>query len=286
MSTAAPTLRWYSKKTARVCMALSARGLRRVSGRDAAPVVRAVTYHRFGAVPRDPFCVDVAVFERQMEWLAERQLAVSLADVAAFLAGERPLANGSVLVTIDDGCPSVVSRALPILSRLRIPAVLFVPAGELTDSAAPAAADECPDARISWPELAAVAHDGIDIGSHSWTHASLTRMSLADAREQLVRSRNELERRLSRRVTAFAYPFGTRADYDDAIAAELPRAGYRMAFTSRHGAIAAGADPFTLPRIKVEGGERSWMFRLATTGALDGWRVVDQTLWRLQASRG
>jgi peptidoglycan/xylan/chitin deacetylase (PgdA/CDA1 family) len=221
-----------------------------------------------------------------MEWLAERKLAISLADLEAFVAGERTLDEGSVLVTIDDGCPSVVSRALPVLKRYNIPAVLFVPAGEMAETAAGYdGTSESPDARISWDELAALVHAGVDVGSHSWTHASLMRMSREEARLQLVRSREEIERRLGRPVVAFAYPFGTRADYDDALAAELPRAGYRLAFTSRHGAIAPGAERFTLPRIKIEGGERSWMFRLATGGALDGWRVVDQALWRLQASR-
>jgi peptidoglycan/xylan/chitin deacetylase (PgdA/CDA1 family) len=287
VSTAAPALRWYSKKAARACVALSADGLRRMSNRrDVAGVVRAVTYHRFGDAARDPFCVDIATFALHMEWLAERNLAISLADLDAFIAGERTLADGSVLVTIDDGCPSVVSRALPVLQRFDIPAIVFVPAGEMREiGTAGNGTDESPEARISWSELARLAGAGVEVGSHSWTHASLMRMTRSEAREQLIRSREEIERRLGKPVIAFAYPFGTRADYDDVLAAELPRAGYRLAFTSRHGAIASGAERFTLPRIKIEGGERSWMFRLATAGALDGWRVVDQALWRLQASR-
>jgi hypothetical protein len=85
-------------------------------------------------------------------------------------------------------------------------------------------------------------------------------------------------------VTSFAYPFGTRADYNEATAALLREAGYTCAFTSQHGAIAPGADPLTLPRVKVEGGEGMWMFQSLTRGGLDGWRWIDRTLWSLQAS--
>jgi hypothetical protein len=52
-----------------------------------------------------------------------------------------------------------------------------------------------------------------------------------------------------------------------------------------HGAIRPGMDPISLPRIKVEGGEGLWMFRLLSQGAMDPWRVVDQNLWRLQRVR-
>jgi hypothetical protein len=61
--------------------------------------------------------------------------------------------------------------------------------------------------------------------------------------------------------------------------------GYTYAFTSQHGTIGEGLDPYALPRIKVEGGERLWLFRLLLRGGLDAWRFVDHTLWKIQARR-
>ena len=52
-----------------------------------------------------------------------------------------------------------------------------------------------------------------------------------------------------------------------------------------HGAIAPGADPLTLPRVKIEGGEGLWMFRAIVDGGLDAWRWVDRFMWRLQEAR-
>ena len=130
--------------------------------------------------------------------------------------------------------------------------------------------------------LRELADAGVTVASHGWSHRSLGRMAADEARAEAELSRHALERLVGRTVTAFAYPFGTRADYSPATRAILERAGYRLAFTSQHGPIRPGADPLTLPRIKVEGGEPLWMFRLLVRGGLDTWRWVDRTLWRLQ----
>jgi hypothetical protein len=63
-------------------------------------------------------------------------------------------------------------------------------------------------------------------------------------------------------------------------------AGYTLAFTAQHGAVRTGANPYALPRIKVEGGESVWMFRQLVAGGLDGWSLVDRYLWRVQAADG
>jgi hypothetical protein len=65
----------------------------------------------------------------------------------------------------------------------------------------------------------------------------------------------------------------------------LAEAGYDVAFHSMHGPIEAGMDPIRLPRVKVEGGEGLWMFRLLSGGAMDAWRVVDENLYHLQRVR-
>ena len=136
--------------------------------------------------------------------------------------------------------------------------------------------------QLPWDELQRLAAGGVTIGSHGWTHRSLGRMELAEARDEAVRSRRVLQQRLGCRVASFAYPYGTRADFSPATANALTEAGYTTALTSQHGAITKDADPISLPRIKVEGGEGLFFFRLLCRGALDGWRLVDRALWRVQ----
>jgi len=72
---------------------------------------------------------DVDAFAAQMQRLSRTAHPVSLTQVEESLAGGEPLPRHSVLVTLDHGHPSVVTHALPVLARARVPAVAFVVAG-------------------------------------------------------------------------------------------------------------------------------------------------------------
>lgn len=284
MSAAISRRRWVAKKAARLGLAAAQWGTGALAAQRAiapGPRVRVLTYHRFGDATRDPFCVRRRDFEAQVRWLADNRLAVSLDDVEAFLRGERDLPDGAALVTIDDGCRSTWTHATPILRAHGVPAVAFVVAGAMGTGRGPAG-EEQPEDYMTWDELARVAESGVTIGSHAIHHRSLGRMSIDEAREEAERSRELLEQRLGRSVSSFAYPFGTLADFSDATARVLRKAGYTTVWTSQHGAVARGMDAFSLPRIKVEGGEPLWMFTLACRGALDAWRVVDRAMWKTQ----
>lgn len=245
------------------------------------PAVRVLTYHRFGDAPRDPFCVSVADFDAQMRLLSEQGRAVSLEQIADMLAGRTSLPEGACLVSIDDGMVSTLEGALPVLQRWRVPAAVFV-SSALIDRHV----DGAEERYLTWTELTEVADSGlVDVGSHAHTHRSLGSMPPAEASEEMVRSRAVLEDRLARPVTSFAYPFGTRHDYSPQTDAALERAGYEIAFNSMHGAIRPGMSCFSLPRVKVEGGEPLFMFDLVTRGGMDAWRVIDSNLWRFQRVR-
>lgn len=249
---------------------------------SSAPRVRALTYHRFGDVPRDPWVVPAHDFDAQMQWLAERGLAVCLNDVLAFVEGRVPLPNGSVLVTIDDGCASTLSTALPILKRHAIPAAIFVSAGLVGSTTS--AADHG-ERYLSWEELCELQREGVEIGSHAFDHRSLGRMSPAEARDQAARSRDLLEERLGAPVRSFAYPFGTRSDFNEGTDELLVETGYAIAFNSLHGAIGPGMSPVSLPRVKIEAGEGMTLFRLSCRGAMDPWRVIDEATGVLRTAR-
>jgi peptidoglycan/xylan/chitin deacetylase (PgdA/CDA1 family) len=241
-----------------------------------------LTYHRFGEGKGDPYRVAPSLFEAQMRWLAEQERLVSLDDVAEFVAGRRTLAPDAVLVTIDDGCLSLYTHALPILRAYRVPAVAFVSAGLIGTGTTGADHGE---PFLAWDELGRLREAGIDVGSHAWSHRSLARATRAEVLDEAGRSRRVLEARLGAPIRSFAYPFGTRADFSPETDRLVEEAGYAIAFNSLHGAIRPGMAPVSLPRIKIEGGEGLHFFRLAARGAMDAWRAVDHLLWRLQRVR-
>ncbi|MCB9656320.1 MAG: polysaccharide deacetylase family protein [Polyangiales bacterium] len=281
--------RWVVKKAARAGVTLGSAlsgSLWLRSAMAGGACVRVLTYHRVGDdCPEDPFCVTRDAFDAQMRLLAEEGRAVSLAQVQAFVSGAPTdgavLPADACLVTIDDGCLSTLTEVLPTLQRWGVPAVAFV-------SAALVGADYegLPERYLTWDELRTLdASPLVTIGSHAHTHRSLGLMDPAEARTEARRSRETLEAQLGHEVRSFAYPFGTRADFNGVTERVLAEAGYHIAFNSMHGAVRPGADPISLPRVKVEGGEPLSLFALQTRGAMDAWRVVDQNLHRLQRVR-
>jgi peptidoglycan/xylan/chitin deacetylase (PgdA/CDA1 family) len=271
--------RWVIKKSARYVAVLGSwlsgsLALRRALGRG--PTVRVLTYHRFGDAHRDPWCVSAEQFEAQIKWLAEQGLAVSLDDIERFVRGEAPLKNGAVLVTMDDGFSSWLHIAAPILQKYRVPAVAYITTsfvGTTHVSGEP---------YMTWDEVKQLRAAGLTIGSHAHTHRSVAKLPPAEAQNEGRRSKELLEQHLGEPIHSFAYPFGMRTDESLATAQMLARCGYRTVFIAQHGVIRPGADLVRLPRVKVEGGEPLWMFKLLCRGGMDVWKLVDDTLWKLQ----
>ncbi len=270
-------LRWHLKKGARALVAVASR----LIGLKPEPCVRILTYHRFGDVPRDPFCVTPADFDAQMQLRASEGRAVSLADVKAFVAGQAELPANACLVTIDDGMISTLETALPILEKHGVPAVAFV-SSKLIGLDEP----DLDERYMTWAELQQLAESRwIDIGSHAHSHRSMGELPIDEMTAEAVNSRQLLSEHLNQDIESFAYPFGMSRDFNARTDAALAEAGYRIAFNSMHGPIYAGMDPISLPRVKVEGGESCSMFAAISHGALDAWRMVDDRLWRLQRVR-
>lgn len=281
MTAARTALRWHVKRVARAVVALGTACLGRLSFGAAAtsPRVRVLTYHRFRDEPWDSFSVPPREFERQMTWLKERSLAISLQDFDEFLAGRRAVRRGSVLVTIDDGY-SDLQVVLPVLRRLGIPAVAFISAADLQ----PECAHGSGVSKLTREEIRDLCQSAVEVGSHGWQHRSLGVLASSEVQFEAEESRRALEASTGRPVRAFAYPYGTRRDFTPSTGAILKMAGYSCAFTSQHGSVQAGADRFELPRIKIEGGDGFWLFTLAVRGGLDPWGIIDRFASRFQAT--
>jgi peptidoglycan/xylan/chitin deacetylase (PgdA/CDA1 family) len=102
---------------------------------------------------------------------------------------------------------------------------------------------------VNWDEVADMSCHGIAFGSHSSSHANLTRLS-DTALEHELREPLEVFRRWGvNHVPVLAYPNG---DHTDAVVAAARAAGYRAAVTVRRGLeSSAPEDRFRLKRIGV-----------------------------------
>lgn len=72
---------------------------------------------------------DEARFRSHLEWLVTVRNPISVDMLGRSLAQEEPLPPRPFLVTFDDGRRSVLTKGLPVLRRMGVPAALFVIAG-------------------------------------------------------------------------------------------------------------------------------------------------------------
>lgn len=61
---------------------------------------------------------------------------------------------------------------------------------------------------ITWDQAREMVGDGIMFGAHTCSHVNLSYVDMETARDEIVRSKEELESRLEREIRGFAYPYG------------------------------------------------------------------------------
>lgn len=171
---------------------------------------------------------------------------MSMRDLAPYLKG---IKTGKVVgLTFDDGFRNNVIHALPVLQRHRFTATCYGVSDLIggTNTWDKGKVAEKPLMNLQeWKTWLAA---GMDIGSHTQTHANLNELSDEDARLQIFQSKMILEKALGYEVRHFCYPYGHYCQTHTNIVRE---AGYDTATTTRRGRIQVGDDPYTLRRIMV-----------------------------------
>jgi len=151
-------------------------------------------------------------------------------------------------LTFDDGYRNNVEYALPVLKKQGFTATCYGVSSMMgaTNSWDAGLVAEKPLMALSdwhtWRDA------GMDVGSHTRTHAKLTELTPNEARMQIADSKRELEQALGCEVQHFCYPYGWFSpEHRDMV----QQAGYRTATTTVRGRVHADADPFAMNRIMV-----------------------------------
>jgi peptidoglycan/xylan/chitin deacetylase (PgdA/CDA1 family) len=105
---------------------------------------------------------------------------------------------------------------------------------------------------MSWDQVREMAANGMDIGSHTHSHAMLSRLSEEAQLAELRQSREVLQQKLQSRLYSLAIPTGHRDSFNDATHRALDRAQYQVAFTF-YGGVNRGGDlrRFDIKRVGV-----------------------------------
>lgn len=200
------------------------------------------------------------MFRRQMAYLKRAGYRViSLEDLATSLAEGKPLDGRQVVITFDDGFRDNYTSALPVLKEYGYPATVFVVSGSVAGANQWMVQNGYPRRELaSWNELREMAENGIEIGSHTVSHAALDELDEGQVTRELQESKAEIEHKLMRPVRFFAYPYGRLSLGTPAL---VKAAGYEAACSTRSGFNHPDEDTFALRRIEVLGTDTLWKFR-------------------------
>jgi peptidoglycan/xylan/chitin deacetylase (PgdA/CDA1 family) len=220
-----------------------------------------IAYHRVSHDPRSPLEVGVAQLEGQVRALSARgyRFETVTRAVQSASAGERVAA-----LTFDDGDPSVVELALPLLDSLGARATVFVPTG------VPGRLDVEPLRDAGW-----------EVGSHGHRHLELTSLASDDLRDELRLSRDAVLAACGA-CTSIAYPYSA---VDRRVIDAARDAGFVVGCTT---ATTPAPGPLAWPRVGIgcDDGRTAFRTKTSKTGrALRRSRFGDELAAAARAAR-
>lgn len=197
---------------------------------------------------------------------------LSMRDLEPYLSGEK--AGKVVGLTFDDGFQNNLTHALPVLQRHGFTATCYGVSDLIggTNAWDKGKVAEKPLMTLQdWKTWLAA---GMDVGSHTQTHANLNDLSDDDAHVQVTQSKATLEQALGYEVRHFCYPYG---HYSQVHTTMVQSAGYETATTTHRGRTQVGEDRYTLRRVMVARATNPLQFFMKIATAYEDRRGGDKT---------
>lgn len=175
------------------------------------------------------------IFEEQLRYLRDNgYVTITMGELEEYLQFGTTTEKKLVALTFDDGWQDQYVRVYPLLKQYGQVATFYVytnPIGK--------------DYRfLTWDEIREMKAGGMSFGSHSLSHPFLSRLNTDEMREEILRSKEVLEKKLGSRVTSFAYPFG---DMNKEIMTVVNEAGYISARGTHNKTLYTWEDSYDLP---------------------------------------
>jgi peptidoglycan/xylan/chitin deacetylase (PgdA/CDA1 family) len=215
------------------------------------PVAVPILMYHYIRVPPDPqadrlgygLSVSPNDFRDQMNWLADHGYhTITIGDLRRYLQGEQPLPDRPVALTFDDGYLDLYTEAFPVLVQHHFTATAYIVSGFVG----------APGRNVSQGQIVEMDRYGVEIASHTFSHADLTSLRGDRLGMELGASKAALESLVGHPVVDFCYPAGR---FDAAVVDAVRAAGYESATTTVDGVMHSFDDRFTWSRVRVSGGE-------------------------------
>jgi len=210
-------------------------------------MIPVLMYHRIGTPGRKNKCkgqyTPEKMFARQMKYLFEHNYqTIFLRDLINYAEHPVPAKSKKICITFDDGYESVYTHAFPVLQKYNFTAVVFLVADCINKTCL---WDKDSEPILKTEQIKEMAEAGIDFGSHSFSHRSLTRLDVEELKKEVKQSKKVLEELLGKQIVSFSYPYGA---FNETIK-RIVRQHYQIAFSTKEGVISVR--DFALPRIDI-----------------------------------
>ncbi|MCE5257527.1 MAG: polysaccharide deacetylase family protein [Chloroflexi bacterium] len=180
-------------------------------------------------------------FTEQMHYLRDNGWhSISPQQLIDYFGGA-PLPSKPVIISMDDGWVSLLTRAWPVFLETGLRPVVYIVAafptyGSETDY-------------LVWDQLRELVAQGMWVGCHSYSHYSMYELSPEDLHHEVFDARDEIEAQLGVKLDSFSYPFGA---YGDETVAEVQAAGFTSAVTLNPVGYQEPAEPYRLNRLQID----------------------------------
>jgi peptidoglycan/xylan/chitin deacetylase (PgdA/CDA1 family) len=207
------------------------------------------------------YAVSARQFERQLDAIGRAGFeTISLGQLFDGLDGKAPLPRKPIVLTFDDAYRSVHEVAWPLMRERAMTGTLFVVSDHVGGTNEWDQMKGGPRLELmEAAELKEMAAGGWEIGSHGCRHLELAKVDEGQQRDEIFRSKSELESLLGIAPEFYAYPFGS---YTEPVKGMLREAGYRGAVSMFSKATSVMADRFCLRRVMPHRGDSALSFRL------------------------
>lgn len=175
-----------------------------------------------------------------------------------------------IILTFDDGYEDNYKVLFPLLKKYDFKCVIFLVSDLEYNEWDFNNTGDMKLALLKEKQLLEMQKYGIEFGAHTMTHKNLTKISLDEAKKEIVDSKLNLKKKLNTEIISFAYPYGA---YNDKIKKLVIEAGFKYAVATDNGPLFIEDDLFEIRRINVFDNTNLFRFRRKVSGYYNFLRV-------------
>ncbi len=216
------------------------------------PAFPILMYHSISKMPRGTLMRSLHISPRRfvlqmylLKILGYRGVSIS----ELHLQMKSSKAEKVIGITFDDGYKNNLHNALPILKKLGFTATIYLVSQNISGS------NKWDNDKgitkqkmLNENDINKWIKNGMEIGSHTRNHTDLLNCNKEIAKQEIIKSKSDLEERFKIPINHFCYPYG---NFNDDIINLTKEAGYHSATTTNRGIASNTSDVLALPRIQI-----------------------------------